>query len=139
MDIPEQKDSFEKQPDNDLEEQSASFQNTYDSLETLLSSKVVKLIAAKNLVAAEAKLSLSAILLSFSISIALIVITVMVWALLNVGIGFTIYYLSLSLSMPIILLLVINIGLGFWLFKQLKSIWQLVGFNATLAQLALKS
>jgi len=139
MDISELKDSSEKQSDNDSEQQSASFQKTYDSLETLLGSKVAKLITTKNLVVAEAKLSLSAILLSFAISIALIVITVTIWVLLNLGIGLTLYALSLSTSMPIVLLLVINIGLGFWLFKQLKSVWQLVGFNATLAQLALKS
>ncbi len=134
MDIPEQNDTFEQQPNSDVDEQSASFKKTFDSLETLLGSKIIKLIASKDLVVAEAKLSLSAILLSFAISLTLVVITAMVWMLLNIGLGLLVYHMSLSLNVPIILLLIINAGLAWWLFKQLKNIWKLVGFHSTITE-----
>jgi hypothetical protein len=137
MDTSQQNNTFEKQPhDNELDIQAASFKKTYESIEALFGSKIARLIASKNLIAAEAKLSLSAVLLSFAISLTLVVIAAVVWILLNIGVGLIVYKLIQSLSLSIILLLIINTSLGLWLFSQLRKIWDLVGFHTTVAKIA---
>ncbi|WP_076420682.1 hypothetical protein [Colwellia sp. UCD-KL20] len=134
MSIPKQEHTVKEHHEERME-QSASFKKTYDSIEALFGSKIARLIASKNLVVAEAKLSLSAILLSFAISLTLVVIAAVIWILLNIGLGLVVYKFIDSISLSIILLLVVNTSLGLWLFKQLKSIWKLVGFHSTVAQI----
>lgn len=134
MSIPKQVNTV-KEHHEERVAQDASFKKTYDSIEALFGSKIARLIASKNLVVAEAKLSLSAILLSFAISLTLVVIAAVIWILLNIGLGLAVYKFIDSISLSIILLLVINTSLGLWLFKQLKSIWKLVGFHSTVAQI----
>lgn len=134
MSIPK-KEHTVKEHHEERMEQSASFKKTYNSIEALFGSKIARLIASKNLVVAEAKLSLSAILLSFAISLTLVVIGAVIWILLNIGLGLVVYKFIDSISLSIILLLVVNTSLGLWLFKQLKSIWKLVGFHSTVAQI----
>ena len=64
-----------------------SFKQTYASIEALYESKVAKLVASKDLMAAEIKLSFSAILLSVALTLALTLIVAAVWILLNFEIG----------------------------------------------------
>tara|TARA_R110002050_G_scaffold191458_1_gene326215 strand:+ start:1039 stop:1467 length:429 start_codon:yes stop_codon:yes gene_type:complete len=138
MDTSEQKSAFTQSSQGERTAQAAqiaSFKKTYESIEALFGSKIAKLIASKNLVIAEAKLSLSAILLSFAISLMLVVITTMLWILLNIGIGLIIYELIESIGLSIVTLLIINASLGLWLSKQLKNIWKLVGFHSTVSNI----
>lgn len=134
MDIPKQ-ESAVKEHHEERMAQEASFKKTYDSIEALFGSKIARLIASKNLMVAEAKLSLSAILLSFAISLTLVVIAAVVWILLNIGVALIVYHFVQAIGLSIIILLMINSALGLWLFKQLKSIWKLVGFHSTVAEI----
>jgi len=135
MEKPKQKSAFKQQSDDELNTQAASFIKTYESIEALFGSKITKLIALKSLVVAEAKLSLSAILLSFAISLTLVVVAAMVWILLNIGVGLICYEFIGSTAISIIILIAINALLGLWLFKQLKTIWKLVGFSSIIANI----
>jgi len=135
MKTPEQEGVFKQHPHDESSAQSASFTKTYESIEALFGSKIARLIASKNLVVAEAKLSLSAILLSFAISLTLVVIAAVLWILLNIGAGLMVYELIHSISLSIIILLIINTLLGLWLFKQLKAVWKLVGFYSTVTDI----
>ena len=135
METPKQKSTSKQQPNDELGAQAASFIKTYKSIEALFGSKIAKLIALKGLIVAEAKLSLSAILLSFAISLTLVVVTAVVWILLNIGVGLIFYEFSNSAAISIIILLTINTLLALWLFKQLKTIWNLVGFHSMISNL----
>jgi hypothetical protein len=135
MKTPEQEGVFKQPPHDESNAQSASFTKTYESIDALFGSKIARLIASKNLVVAEAKLSLSAILLSFAISLTLVVIAAVIWILLNIGAGLVVYELIHSISLSIVILLIINTLLGLWLFKQLKSVWELVGFYSTVTDI----
>ena len=108
-----------------------SFKQTYASIEALYESKVAKLVASKDLLAAEIKLSFSAILLSVSLTLALTLIVAAVWILLNFGLGLIIVELTESVSIALISLLAINLLFGFTLFRQLKKVWRLVGIPTT--------
>ena len=108
-----------------------SFKQTYASIEALYESKVAKLVASKDLMAAEIKLSFSAILLSVSLTLALTLIVAAVWILLNFGLGLIIVELTESVSIALISLLAINLLFGFTLFRQLKKVWRLVGIPTT--------
>ena len=109
-----------------------SFKQTYASIEALYESKVAKLVASKDLVAAEIKLSFSAILLSMALTLALTLIVAVVWILLNFVLGLIIVELTESVSIALISLLAINLLFGFTLFRQLKNVWRLVGIPTTL-------
>jgi len=135
MNTPEQDSAFNKHTSDEINTQEVSFKKTYESIETLFGSKIAKLIASKNLIVAEAKLSLSAILLSFAISLTLVVIAGLIWLLINVGIGLVLHELIHSIGVPIFILLALNSLLGLWLFKQLKNIWKLVGFHSTVSNI----
>jgi hypothetical protein len=108
-----------------------SFKQTYASIEALYESKVAKLVASKDLMAAEIKLSFSAILLSVALTLALTLIVAAVWILLNFGLGLIIVELTESVSIALISLLAINLLFGFTLFRQLKKVWRLVGIPTT--------
>ena len=108
-----------------------SFKQTYASIEALYESKVAKLVASKDLLAAEIKLSFSAILLSVALTLALTLIVAAVWILLNFGLGLIIVELTESVSIALISLLAINLLFGFTLFRQLKKVWRLVGIPTT--------
>jgi len=135
MNTPEQDSAFNKHKSDEINTQEVSFKKTYESIETLFGSKIAKLIASKNLIVAEAKLSLSAILLSFAISLTLVVIAGLIWLLTNVGIGLIINEFIHSTGGSIFILLVLNSLLGLWLLKQLKNIWKLVGFHSTVSNI----
>ena len=135
MDTSNKEKTFKPYTSDEQVEQTASFKETYDSIAVLFESKIAKLKASKNLVVAEAKISLSAILLSFAISLTLVVIVAVIWVLINFGLGLLVVELTQSLSLSLFILLTINILLGLWLFKQLKSIWKLVGFHSMISTL----
>ena len=73
--------------------------------------------------------------MSFAISLTLVVIAAVIWILLNIGAGLVVYELIHSISLSIVILLIINTLLGLWLFKQLKSVWELVGFYSTVTDI----
>ncbi|UUO23610.1 hypothetical protein FGD67_10485 [Colwellia sp. M166] len=112
---------------------SPSFKQTYEGIEALWESKIAKLITSKNLIAAEVKLSFSAILLALAIALGLTLITTAVWILLNFGAGLIVMQLTQSIAIALTSLITVNILLGLWLFKQLKQIWRLVGVPAALS------
>ena len=135
MDTSNKEKTFKPYISDEQVEQTTSFKETYDSIFLLFESKIAKLKASKNLVVAEAKISLSAILLSFAISLTLVVIAAVIWVLINFGLGLLVVELTQLLSLSLFMLLTINILLGLWLFKQLKNIWKLVGFHSMLSTL----
>ncbi|MEI4551827.1 hypothetical protein [Pseudoalteromonas spongiae] len=124
--------SFNNQSEpNQQPENEAKLAQTFESVIALLESKIAKLITSKNLVAAEAKVSLSAALLSFAICLTLVVIVSVIWLLLNAVVGLTLYKMYPSLALVIGSLLLLNSALAVWLFIQLKRIWHRVGFKAS--------
>lgn len=127
---PTNKQGEQSQVDSAQEQASASFYHTFVSIETLVNAKVQKLVASKALVEAEAKLSLSALILSLAICLLLVVITTVIWALLNTGLGILIAHFSGSIALALVALIIVNALLGVWLFKELKSVWNLIGFTA---------
>ena len=121
------KGSQSQRPD----QSSASFHQTFESIEALIEAKGQKLLAAKELVEAEAKLSLSAILLSFALCLLLVVITTIVWALINTGVGYLIIDLTGSYYVAFGILLAANFGLAAFIYYQVTLVWELVGFSNT--------
>jgi hypothetical protein len=112
-----------------------SFTETFESIEAVLSAKTSKVVAFKNLLEAEAKLSLSSILVSLAISLVLVVICTIIWALLNTALALFIINIFASYTLAIATLLAINIVLGLGLYHQLKRVWSMVGLPAFTAAL----
>lgn len=132
---PKQETSFDTNDDETQSNSHASLEQTYDSVKALFDSKVAKLITSKQLVVAEAKMSLSALLLSFAISLCLVVIVSVIWILLNGAVGLLVYTLMPNVASVIGILLVLNGTLAVGLFYQLTRVWRLVGFSASLSEL----
>ncbi|TEW54875.1 hypothetical protein E2R68_06815 [Psychromonas sp. RZ22] len=135
MENPQQNDTFNTQSNDEFDAQAASFKKTYESIEVSFASKVARLIASKNLIAAEAKLSLSAILLALAISLILVIVAVIIWTLLNVGIALIFYHFTTSIGLTLTFLFILNICLGLYLFSHLKNTLKLIGFPATMSEI----
>lgn len=111
------------------EAQYASFTKTLASIEELVGTKVDKVLAAKSLVIAEAKVSLSALLLSFCLALGVLCIAIILWLLINVALGLTIYNIIPSVALALAVAIILNLCLAFYLSKQLKQTWDLVGLR----------
>jgi len=114
----------------------ASFRKTYESIEALFTSKRGKLSTLKQLVIAEAKLSLSSVLVVIGLGLLLLVAGTTVWLLINFGLGWLIFYYLQSGAISVITLILVNTLLCVYLFKQIQKVYELVGFPTATATLS---
>lgn len=114
----------------------ASFRRTLLSVEEMIDAKVKKVLASKELVAAEAKLSLNALLLVAFFGLTIVCVTIVTWGLFNVGLIWAIYYLTSLMVFALFISISLNVCLIYYLYTRLNITMRAVGFQKTMAALS---